>query len=93
MLVFRVHWLKARAQLKRWQEEFRKLRNEMVWVVTFFEFQGRNWTSWVKSNVQLTPGQLAYAARQQRMWCMLAADASIRFKKVRPDFTPYKIDN
>ena len=43
--VYRVHWLKAKAQKDRWAEEVTLLTNEMDWVSTFFRMQASMWNN------------------------------------------------
>src|SRR6202011_939983 len=42
-LVYRVHWLKAKARRDRWAEEKTILLNEMEWVLAFFRTQAKRW--------------------------------------------------
>jgi hypothetical protein len=42
-VVYRVHWLKAKARSDRWAEEQVLLSNEMDWVVIFLQTQARVW--------------------------------------------------
>jgi hypothetical protein len=43
LIVRRVHWLRARAQYMRWQEEATLISYEMQWTVRFFVNQGSKW--------------------------------------------------
>jgi hypothetical protein len=42
-LVRRVHWLRARAQLMRWQEEVCLTNYEMQWTVRYFSHVSSKW--------------------------------------------------
>ncbi|KAF8812648.1 hypothetical protein BYT27DRAFT_7013167, partial [Phlegmacium glaucopus] len=70
-----VHWLHARAQLMRWQEEVTLTRYEMQWTVAFFAYNCQKWGMHSCS----TPGVTAYAKRKQAMWQQLAVRADQRF--------------
>ena len=75
-LVYRVHWLRAKAQKMRWVEELQCLQVEMESAVRFFRYQRQIWHA--KEEVigfQLQPGHVAWAARQSAMWCSLATQA------------------
>jgi hypothetical protein len=41
--VYRVHWLRAKAQKARWIEELQCLQIEMESAVRFFQHQGQFW--------------------------------------------------
>ena len=43
-LVRRVHWLRARAQFMRWQEEVTLNTYEMQWTVRYFRHMNIKWT-------------------------------------------------
>ncbi|KAF8799518.1 hypothetical protein BYT27DRAFT_7007088, partial [Phlegmacium glaucopus] len=74
----RVHWLRARAQKLRWQEELILVTYEMQWTVRYF-VQARQWEA-VAENACVSAGARAYAARQETTWqrVALAADSSFR---------------
>ncbi|KAF8811081.1 hypothetical protein BYT27DRAFT_7221743 [Phlegmacium glaucopus] len=71
----RVHWLRARAQLMRWQEEVTLTRHEMQWTVAFFAYNSRKWD--VQSGS--TTGAITYAKHKQAMWLQLAVRADQTF--------------
>lgn len=75
ILVRRVHWLRARAQLLRWKEEVTLTTYEMQWSVRYFVNKSRKWAvgEWGPS-----AGAVAYAKRKQEMWDRIAfmADSS-----------------
>jgi hypothetical protein len=68
-IVNRVHWLRAKAQLERWQEEQYSIRNEAVWVPAYFHAKAECWRSWIALATQAKlPGHMAYASRQAHAW-------------------------
>jgi len=94
MVVYRVHWLRARAQFHRWQEEVTLTRNEMHWVANYFTYQKNQWSTWQSTHPGLTCGHHAYAERQKAMWfemrqeaCRLFADAWANFNDDPTAFT------
>ena len=78
--VFRVHWLRARAQKMRWVEELQCLQVEMESAVRYFTHQEQIWEAkGVVIDSQLQPGHAAWAARQSAMWHSMATHAESRF--------------
>src|ERR1700761_5529445 len=78
--VYRVHWLRAKAQKMRWVEELQCLQVEMESAVRFFRYQGQIWDAKEEAiDLQSQPGHAAWAARQSAMWCSLAAQAESKF--------------
>jgi hypothetical protein len=78
--VYRVHWLRAKAQKMRWIEELRCLQVEMESAVRFFMHQEQFWKEKHKVvKPQLQPGHDAWAARQSAMWCSMAVRAKSAF--------------
>jgi hypothetical protein len=84
--VYRVHWLRARAQLHRWQEEVTLTQNEMHWATNYFTFRQRQWSTWQSSHSDLTHGHHAYAERQKAMWGEMGQHARALFKEAWADF-------
>ena len=84
--VYRVHWLRARAQLNRWQEEVTLTRNEMHWVINYFTFRQSQWLSWQSLYPDMTPGHHAYAERQKAMWVEIGEQARRVFQMIWADF-------
>ncbi|KAF8815690.1 hypothetical protein BYT27DRAFT_7079225 [Phlegmacium glaucopus] len=75
----RVHWLRARAQKNRWKEEQILVGYEMEWSVRYFLYRAKVWEE--RCNVAaLSPGAIAYAARQNARWRQVAAAAESLFK-------------
>ena len=85
-LVQRVHWLRARAQKNRWQEELLLLKHEMEWTTRYFLHRSQEWAS--RSEIGTRPGPKAYAARQSSQWRRLACDAERIFRVVNVDYFP-----
>ena len=84
--VYRVHWLRARAQLHRWQEEVALTRNEMHWAINYFTSRQRQWFLWQYSHSDMTPGHHVYAERQKAMWAEIREQARQLFKDNWADF-------
>ena len=85
-LVYRVHWLRARAQLHRWQEEVTLTRNEMHWAINYFTFRQKEWDKWQSSYLAMTPGHHAYAEHQKAMWAEIREQPRQLFKMIWADF-------
>ena len=88
MIVQRVHWLRARAQSGRWNEEAILVGYEMQWTVRYFLQQAKRWDSLVTSEKEcgkLSAGPAAYAARKAAMWRWLALRAKKRFFLAHPN--------
>ena len=79
--VRRVHWLRARAQKHRWDEECTLVRYEMQWTVRYFQYRSRFWQS-----APTTPGPAAYAQRKGAMWDKMARDADRSFKNINKNY-------
>ena len=61
--VQRVHWLRARAQKNRWDEELLLLKYEMEWTTRALLHKARVWQERFEEP-NADPGLKAYAARQ-----------------------------
>ena len=83
--VQRVHWLRARAQNHRWQEELILVKHEMEWTTRYFVHRARVWIDRITPSQK--PGPNAYAARQRAQWMQLADDADRLFRVVNIDYT------
>ncbi|KAH9048717.1 hypothetical protein EDB84DRAFT_1434127 [Lactarius hengduanensis] len=64
-----VHWLCAKAQLERWKEEDKAIKNEALWVPTYFHAKATCWKARmdVAREAQLD-GHSAYASCQAHPW-------------------------
>ncbi|KAF8816556.1 hypothetical protein BYT27DRAFT_7220649 [Phlegmacium glaucopus] len=74
-----VHWLRARAQKNRWKEEQILVGYEMEWSVRYFLYWAKVWEECCNV-AALSPGAIAYAARQNARWRQVAAAAESLFK-------------
>ena len=85
--VYRVHWLRSRAQLHRWQEELNLTKHEMVWSTGYFIYQSVEWERWRQiAAAAAQPGPAAYAEKQIHRWRALARNAGNHFVKLVPDY-------
>ena len=87
--VYRVHWLRAKAQKTRWIEELQCLQVEMESAVKFFRHQEQFWKE--KRGLiepQSQPGHAAWAARQSAMWHLMAIQAESRFSDLLKSHPP-----
>jgi hypothetical protein len=85
-LVLRVHWLRARSQNNRWQEEIILINHEMEWTVRFFLNRARLWKR-RHEDPSMNVGPMAYAARQQAQYESLAKYANYRFGIANREFS------
>lgn len=84
-IVRRVHFLRARALKKRWDEERILLNYEMQWTVRFFENKSGKWK--IGANTQgISSGAKAYALRQQARWKGMALNSDRIFKNTSLDY-------
>jgi hypothetical protein len=78
--VYRVHWLRAKAQQMRWIEELQCLQVEMESAVRFFRHQEQVWQGKGEFiEPQSQPGHVVWAARQSAMWSSMAVQAESKF--------------
>jgi hypothetical protein len=87
--VYRVHWLRAKAQKMRWIEEVQCLQVEMESAVRFFRHQEGVWHAKegvINSHSQ--PGHVAWAARQSAMWHSMAIGAELTFSTLLENDPP-----
>ncbi|KAF9555065.1 hypothetical protein CPC08DRAFT_643398, partial [Agrocybe pediades] len=64
---YRVHWLRARAEKDRWQEELQLTRHEMEWTTRFYMHMAQVWAQH-RNNCREKPGFTAYAEQQIALW-------------------------
>ena len=79
----RVHWLCARAQNLRWEEEVILVGYEMTWTVRYFTYNKELWEG--RRNVT-GPGPASYATRKAAMWNTLAINADRTFAQVNKSY-------
>ena len=77
--VQRVHWIRARAQKHRWEEELLIVKYEMEWTTRSFLHKAREWQDRFE-NDNVDPGPKAYAARQSAQWMHMALDVDWLFR-------------
>jgi hypothetical protein len=83
-IVYRVHWLKARARAERWKEETILIPKEMDWVQNYFQNRQDEWSSrrsWAIAERKL--GHTYYASEQVDMWGELHRLAKDSFTEVK----------
>ena len=82
--VYRVHWLRTKAQCDRWAEELVLVRHEMDWTHNFFLFKSKQWDARAqKARLEGEEGHACYAARQAQVYSTLAERADESFRKIR----------
>lgn len=87
--VYRVHWLRAKAQNMRWIEELQCLQVEMESAVRFFRHQEQFWEEkQALLEPRSQPGHAAWAARQNAMWNSMAMQADSRFNDLLKSHPP-----
>lgn len=72
VLVYRVHWLRAKAMRDRWSEEVELLSAEFQWTIEFFHQRAADWEH--RRTVSMNThriGHSCYAARQQSVYSRL----------------------
>lgn len=82
--VYRVNWLRAKAQFKRWEEEHNLVGHEMVWTVKYFKYCQLEWegrSNRVDDDREGATGLTAYAAKQAALWGTFAEIGMTRFKQ------------
>jgi hypothetical protein len=87
--VYRVHWLRAKAQKTRWIEELQCLQVEMESAVRFFQHQEQCWQR--KKDLidpRSQPGHSAWAARQSAMWRSMDMQAGSKFNDLLESHPP-----
>jgi hypothetical protein len=85
LAVQRVHWLRARAQKSRWNEEVILLQYEMEWAVRYFLHHSHQWRVRAQA-AEVTAGQAAYGFRQAASWQSLAGRAEAQFSKSNKEY-------
>lgn len=80
MSVYRVNWLRSKAQLARWKEEKELCRKELKWTMEYYRRQA---SLWLARDASASRGHQAYAARQAAMWVAMAEHAAKEGAKLR----------
>jgi hypothetical protein len=88
--VNRVHWIRARGQRNRWQEEFVLTGYEMEWTVRSYMFKSMEWDKHLQSSLaDGDAGAAAYAARKKDDWNLMAYKADRQFALINPSYSKY----
>lgn len=86
--VKRVHWLRARAQFHRWQEEIILVSHEMEWTVRYFLHHSDRWSSASRDALtmdrHLAAGVIAYCNRKGSSFMDMACAADASFTHCSP---------
>ena len=82
--VYRVNWLRARAQNNRWTEELALTKCEMEWTVRWYVHMAKEWKSRRDAREPRSLVHIAYAERQMAMWNELGRVAQFSFTKSNP---------
>lgn len=81
-IVYRVHWLRARARHERWKEEWDVTSHEMGWTVNFLAHKASMWKRWAhKAHRDGRPGHECYAKRQEAFWLSMKDNAIQSFQR------------
>ena len=98
LLVFRVHWLRARAQRNRWAEEIILVKHEMQWTLNFYMHMAQTWQNRrdidqpaCDTGSQRYRGRRAYAERQMAMWNSLSKVSEAAFRKLNTDIDLHRV--
>ena len=78
-LVYRVNWLRARAQRNRWAEEVNLTKHEMQWTVRWYVHMATKWKARRDAAADLSRGHVAYAEKQIAMWNELGRVSDLMF--------------
>ena len=97
--VFRVHWLRARAQKQRWAEELILVKHEMQWTLNFYMYTAQRWQTrrdmpqpeWERQS-RPNRGRRAYAEKQIAMWNSLAEVSENAFRVCGPDIELHRVN-
>jgi hypothetical protein len=84
-LVYRVNWLKAKARVDRWEEEFILVKNEMQWTILWFRHHANLWKGRSeRKDGNLPMGHKAYAVKQQKLYNAFAEKSLDKFSLYIP---------
>ena len=88
-VVYRVNWLRARANKNRWEEELPRTEKEMIWTTRYFMHQRDVWYGRLVLLHDKSPrryGHEAYCEQKISQWEEFARLAAFQFRKANPDF-------
>ena len=83
-----VHWIRARAQKHRWEEELLLVKYEMQWTTRSFLHKAKKWQDRFEES-DIDPGPKAYAARQSSQWRRMAFDADRQFRSANSEYISF----
>jgi hypothetical protein len=84
-IVYRVHWLRAKALRDRWAEEKELLEAEFQWTINYFGARSDVWEyRSIRSRNKGQQGQACYAARQQAIYSRLRDQCQAVWEDVQP---------
>ena len=78
-----MNWLRAKARYSRWEEEYKVVRNEMVWTVNYFQYRKRQWEERriaVSDDGEVNTGLQCYTTKQAGLWRRFAEEATAKFR-------------
>ena len=78
-LVQRVNWLRAKARVTRWTEQFTIICDQMGNTIRFFRYREKEWLNRATRRDAQSDGHRAYAYMQADMWAFLAQRAETKF--------------
>lgn len=79
--VYRIHWLRARAEKNRWSEELYLTEHEMVWTVKYYMYMAKLWEKRRMEYIH-NQGLKAYAEQQIALWNDLGRVTQNLFRRV-----------
>jgi hypothetical protein len=82
-MVYHVNWLRPKAHYTWWEEEYKVVRNEMVWTVNYFQYRKQQWEERriaVSDDGKVNTGLQCYAAKQAGLWRRFAEEATVKFR-------------
>ena len=83
-VVYRVHWLRAKAKFDRAQEQLVLLLHEMNWTLAYFKHQSDRWlTRKTAAEEANMVGHACYAAKQRCLWSGLHNAAEVVFSPLK----------
>jgi hypothetical protein len=87
--VYRVNWLRARANTHRWEEELPRTEKEMIWTTRYFMHQRDIWYHrllYLRENETSQRGHEVYCEQMISQWEEFARLAAFQFRKANKDF-------
>lgn len=85
-IVYRLHWLRARARAHRWTAELKLTKHEMEWVVRFFMHMAQKWVTHRDARLNGARGLESFAEHQISMWNEFGRISEMTFRRLRDDY-------